>query len=181
MNAVALLVHDYAPMQTLNVGAGRTDQEYRAAEESRREELRSDVQTYAFYFFVAAILAGLGSGVLIIRLPFIVNIGAIDLLFIYGRDLLHGNILLFRMVAAAWIVVLLLLGLAARSNHRWAFWAGVILYGADLLCLMVMVNLFALFAMGVHGFFMMQWFKGQKTLGELEESASRAAAATAAR
>jgi hypothetical protein len=109
-------------MQTLNVGAGRTDQEYQAAEESRREELRSEVQTSAFYFFVAAIMAGLGSGVLIIRLPFIVNIGAIDLLFIYGRDLLHGNILLFRMAGTAWIVLVLLLALAARNNHRWAFW-----------------------------------------------------------
>jgi hypothetical protein len=164
-------------MQTLNVGAGRTDQEYQAAEESRREELRSDVQTYAFYFFVAAILAGLGSGVFIIRLPFIVNIGAIDLLFIYGRELLHGNILLFRMVAAAWIVLLLLLGLAARNNHRWAFWAGIILYSADLLCVMVMLNLFTILAMGVHGFFIMQWFKGQRTLGELRESSAKAAAA----
>lgn len=108
-------------MQTLNVGAGRTDQEYRAAEESRREELRSEVQTSAFYFFVAAIMAGLGSGVLIIRLPLVVNIGAIDLLFIYGRDLLHGNILLFRMAGTAWIVLVLLLALAARNNHRWAF------------------------------------------------------------
>lgn len=179
MNGTALLVHDYAPMQTLNVGAGRTDQEYQAAEESRREELRSDVQTYAFYFFVAAILAGLGSGVFIIRLSFIVNIGAIDLLLIYGRELLHGNILLFRMVGAAWVVLLLLLGLAARNNHRWAFWVGVILYGADLLCVMVMLNLFTVLAMGVHGFFIMQWFKGQKALGELEESASRAAAAAA--
>jgi hypothetical protein len=166
-------------MQTLNVGAGRTDQEYQAAEESRREELRSDVQTYAFYFFVAAILAGLGSGVFIIRLPFIVNIGAIDLLFIYGRELLHGNILLFRMVAAAWIVLLLLLGMAARNNHRWAFWAGIILYGADLLCVMVMLNLFTILTMGVHGFFIMQWFKGQKALGELKESAARTAAAAA--
>ena len=53
-------------MQHLNVGAGRTDQEYQAAEESHREELRSDVQTCAFYFFVAAIMAGLDSGLLII-------------------------------------------------------------------------------------------------------------------
>ena len=168
-------------MQTLNVGAGRTDQEYRAAEESRRDELRSDVQTYAFYFFVAAIMAGLGSGVLIIRLPLVVNIGAIDLLFIYGRDLLHGNILLFRMAGAAWIVLLLLLGLAARNNHRWAFWVGIILYGADSLCTMIMLNLFTILAVGVHGFFIMQWFKGQKALGELKESADRAAAAVAAR
>lgn len=170
-------MHDYAAMQTLNVGAGRTDQEYRAAEESRREELRSEVQTSAFYFFVAAIMAGLGSGVLIIRLPLIVNIGAIDLLFIYGRDLLHGNILLFRMAGTAWIVLVLLLALAARNNHRWAFWAGIILYGADLICTIVLLNAFTILALGVHGFFIMQWFKGQKALGELSESAARMATA----
>jgi hypothetical protein len=166
-------------MQTLNVGAGRTDQEYQAAEESRREELRGEVQSSAFYFFVAAICAGLGSGVLLIRLPLIVNIGAIDLLAIYGRDLLHGSLLLFRMIGAAWVVALLLLGLAARNNHRWAFWAGIILYGADLLCTMVLLSVFTIFALGVHGFFMMQWFKGQKALADLRESAARAAAAAA--
>lgn len=161
-------------MQTLNVGAGRTDQEYQAAEESRREELRSEVQTTAFYFFVAAILAGLGSGLLFIKLNLIVNIGAIDLLLAYGRGLLHGNIFAFRAIATAWIVVLLLLGIAARNNHRWAFWAGIILYGADLVCLIITLSLLA---MGVHGFFIMQWFKGQKALGELSEASVRAAAA----
>src|SRR5437764_13184429 len=60
-----ILVHDYRPMQTLNVGAGRTDEEYKAAEEQRRADLRSDVQTYAFYFFVAAGLAAVGSGLLL--------------------------------------------------------------------------------------------------------------------
>lgn len=174
-----LLVHDYATMQTLNVGAGRTDEEYQAAEESRREELRGDVQTSAFYFFIAAICASLGTGVLLIKLNLIVNIGAIDLLAIYGRDLLHGNILLFRLAGAAWVVALLLLGLAARNNHRWAFWAGIILYGADLLCTMVLLSVFTIFALGVHGFFIMQWFKGQKALGELKESQARAAAAAA--
>lgn len=166
-------------MQTLNVGAGRTNEEYQAAEESRREELRGDVQSSAFYFFVAAICAGLGSGVLLIRLPLIVNIGALDLLFIYGRDLLHGNILLFRMAGAAWVVALLLLGVAARNSHRWAFWAGIILYAADLLCTMVLLSVFTIFALGVHGFFMMQWFKGLKALGDVKESAARAAAAAA--
>jgi hypothetical protein len=172
-----LLVHDYAAMQTLNVGAGRTDQEYQAAEESRREELRGEVQSSAFYFFVAAICAGLGSGVLLIRLPLIVDLGAMDLLFFYGRDLLHGNILLFRMAGAAWVVLLLLLGLAARNNHRWAFWAGIVLYGADLVCTIVQLNVFTILAVGLHGFFIMQWFKGQKAVGELQESAARAAAA----
>jgi hypothetical protein len=59
-----ILMHDIHPMQTLNVGASRTDEEYKAAEESRRVELRSDVQTYGMYFFIAAGLAGLGTGLL---------------------------------------------------------------------------------------------------------------------
>lgn len=168
-------------MQTLNVGAGRTDQEYQAAEESRRQELRDDAQTYAFYFFVAAICAGLGSGLLLIRLPLIVNIGAIDLLAIYGGGLLHGNILLFRAVGAAWVLLLVLLGVAARNNQRWAFWAGIILYGADLLCTMVLLSVFTMLALGVHGFFIMQWFKGQKALHELKEAAAMKAAAAASR
>ncbi len=166
-------------MQTLNVGAGRTDQEYQAAEESRRKELRADVQSAAFYFFVAAICAGLGSGVLLIRLPLVVNIGAIDLLAIYGRDLLHGNMLLLWLAGVAWVIMLLLLGVAARKHQRWAFWAGLVLYGADLLCTMVLLSVFTVFALGVHGFFMMQWFKGQRALGELKESAARAAGAAA--
>lgn len=164
-------------MQTLNVGAGRTDQEYQAAEESRREELRSEVQTSAFYFFVAAIMAGLGTGAMFIKLNLIVNIGAIDLLAIYGRDLLRDSFVLFRAVGAAWIVMLLLLGVAARKNQRWAFWVGIILYGADLLCVIVMLNVFTILAVGVHGFLIMQWFKGQRALGELGEEAARAAAA----
>src|SRR5437764_878085 len=57
-----ILVHDDPLMQTLNVGAGRTDDEYKAAEEQRRADLRSDVQTYAMYFFIAAGLAVLGTG-----------------------------------------------------------------------------------------------------------------------
>src|SRR6185437_647328 len=117
-------------MQTLNVGAGRTDEEYQAAEEWRRGDLRSEVQTAAFYFFGAAIMAGLGSGAMFIKLNLIVNIGAIDLFMIYGRDMIRDNVLLFRAVGTAWIVLLLLLGVAARKNQRWAFWVGIILYGA---------------------------------------------------
>ena len=82
-------------MQTLNVGAGRTDEEYKAAEEQRRADLRSDVQTYAFYFFVAAGLAAVGTGLLLFKMNIIVNIGAIDLFPWYARDLIQSNPLLF--------------------------------------------------------------------------------------
>ena len=180
----AVLGHDYAPehltsMQTLNVGAGRTDEEYKAAEEQRLADLRNDVQTYAMYFFVAAGLAGLGTGLVLIKLNIIVNIGAFDLLLIYGRDLLQGNFLLFRAAAAIWVGLLVGLGFAARKGQRWAFWSGVILYAADMVAVMIMLNMLTILAVGVHGFFIMQWFKGQKALAELKEaSASKAAAAS---
>jgi hypothetical protein len=164
-----ILVHDIHPMQTLNVGAGRSDQEYRAAEEQRLADLRSDVQTYAMYFFVAAGLAGLGTGLLPFRLFGVVNIGSIDLLTFYGGELVRTYPLLLRAAAAAWVLALVGLGFAARKDQRWAFWAGLVLYGADMLPLIVM---FSIWAFGVHGFFLFQWFKGQKALGELKASAS---------
>jgi len=165
-------------MQTLNVGAGRTDEEYKAAEEQRRADLRNDVQTYGMYFFIAAGLAGLGTGLLVIKLNIIVNIGAFDLLLFYGRDLLQNNFLLFRAAAAIWVGLLVGLGFAARKGQRWAFWVGVILYSADMVPAMLLSMLWGIFAVGLHGFFVMQWFKGQKALGELKEpSASKAATA----
>jgi len=163
-------------MQTLNVGAGRTDEEYKAAEESRRVELRNDVQNYALYFFIAAGLAALGTGLLPIRLFAIVNIGCIDLLQFYGGELIKANPLLLRAAAAAWVLALVGLGFAARKGQRWAFWAGLVLYAADMLPLVVM---FSLWAFGIHGFFIFQWFKGQRALGELKEAPQSAAAAAA--
>ena len=160
-------MHDISAMQTLNVGAGRTDEEYKAAEESHRVELRSDVQSYGMYFFIAAGLAGLGTGLLPFRLFGIVNIGLIDLLTFYGGELARGNPLLLRAAAAAWVLVLIGLGFAARKGYRWAFWAGLVLYAADMLSLIVM---FSIWAFGVHGFFVFQWFKGQRALGELKAS-----------
>jgi hypothetical protein len=169
-----ILMHDIHPMQTLNVGAGRTDEEYKAAEESRRVELRSDVQTYGMYFFIAAGLAALGTGLLPIRLFGIVNIGFIDLLRFYGGELIRTNPLLLRAAAAVWVLALAGLGVAARKDQRWAFWAGLLLYAADMLPLIVM---FSLWAFGVHGFFVFQWFTGQRALGELKETPQAAAAA----
>jgi hypothetical protein len=165
-------------MQTLNVGAGRTDEEYKAAEEQRLADLRSDVQTYAFYFFVASGLAAMGTGLLLFKLGIIVNIGAIDLFPWYARDLIQANpVLFYRAAAATWVVVLVLLGFAARKGQRWAFWAGVILYAADLLPLIIAFSLWTAFAVGVHAFFIMQWFKGQKAVAELKEPSAAAAAA----
>jgi hypothetical protein len=160
-------------MQTLNVGAGRTDEEYKAAEEQRRDDLRSDVQTYALYFFVAAGLAALGTGLLFFKLNIIVNIGAIDLFPWYARDVIQSNpVLFYRAAATTWVAVLVLLGLAARKGQRWAFWAGVILYGADMLPLIISFTLWTAFAVGVHAFFVLQWFKGQQALGDLKEASA---------
>ena len=171
-------MHDIHPMQTLNVGAGRTDEEYKAAEESRRVELRSDVQTYGMYFFIAAGLAGLGTGLLPIRLFGLVNLGFIDLVRFYGGEMIKTNPLLPLAAAAAWVLALVGLGFAARKGQRWAFWAGLILYAADMLSLIVM---FSLWAFGIHGFFVYQWFKGQRALGELKQTSQVAAAAAASR
>jgi hypothetical protein len=48
-------------MQTLNVGAGRTDKDYKDAEEQRRADLRAESRGDANYFPWAASLAALAS------------------------------------------------------------------------------------------------------------------------
>src|SRR5579884_575842 len=155
-------------MQTLNVGAGRSNEEYAAAKESHRAELRSDIQTYAMYFFIAAGLAGLGTGLFLVRIYGFVNIGFIDLLPLYGRDLVRTYPWLLRAAGSAWVLAMVGLGFAARKGHRWAFWAGAVLYVADMLPLIVT---FSIWAFDIHGFFVFQWFKGQRALGEIKESA----------
>src|SRR5215831_10150014 len=74
-----------ALMQTLNVGAGRSDEEYKAAEQQRRADLRAESINDANYFFLAAALAGLGTGLFPLRVGIFVNIGAIDLLALYAH------------------------------------------------------------------------------------------------
>jgi len=98
-------------MQTLNVGAGRTDDEYKAAEEQRRANLRAESRSDANYFFVAALLAALGSGLFLVRVGIFVNIGAIDLLALYAH--LHG--LALTGAAAIWLAIL---GVGIRRTER---------------------------------------------------------------
>lgn len=163
-------------MQTLNVGAGRTDEEYKAAEEQRRVDLRADALTDANYFFAAAGLAALGSGLLPIqwlipiRLNFAVGIGAFELFRFYGTDLLRLHPLIEYVVAGAWVGVVALLGLAARRGYRVAFLAGVVLYAADMIALAIT---FSWLSIGVHGFFVYRWFQGQRELREFKEAAFR--------
>jgi len=157
-------------MQTLNVGAGRTDQEYQAAEEQRRADLRTESKHDANYFFVAAVLAGIGTGLFLVRLPILVSIGAIDLLSIYGRQL-GGEFHFLVMYAAAfaWVAILVGLGFAAQKGYRWAFLAGLVLYGADMIALALT---FSWASLGVHAFFVLKWFQGQKALQDLQEPAA---------
>jgi hypothetical protein len=154
-------------MQTLNVGAGRTDTEYKAAEEQRRADLRADSRSDANYFFWAAGLAAFGTGLLPVRLNIFVTIGAFDLLGFYGKSLSPLYPIAMYGAAAAWLVMLVALGFAGRSGHRWAFLAGVVLYGLDMIALMLT---FSLWAFGVHAFFVFKWFHGQKALKDLNET-----------
>ena len=154
-------------MQTLNLGAGRTDEEYQASEEQRRADLRDDSRTDADYFFIAAALAALGTGLFPVRVNLAVNIGAVDLLNAYGGELVRIHPLLVYSAAATWMTILVGLGFAARSGYRWAFWAGAVLYGADMIALSLM---FSALAIGVHGFFVLRWFQGQKALQDLKDA-----------
>jgi hypothetical protein len=156
-------------MQTLNVGAGRTDEEYKAAEDQRRADLLANSRSDANYFFWAAGLAALASGLFPVRINFLVNIGAFDLLAIYGRRLLAAYPLAGDGVVGAWMMALVGLGFAARGGHRWAFWVGIVLYAADMFALMAT---FSLWAFGVHAFFVFKWFEGQRALKELNEGAA---------
>jgi hypothetical protein len=151
-------------MQTLNVGAGQTDNEYNAAEERRRGDLRDDSRSDANYFFWAAGLAAVGSGLLPVRLNIIVSIGAFDLLSLYGKSL--GPVAVDTTVAI-WLIAVVALGFAARSGRRWAFLVGIVLYGADMIALIAM---FSLWAFGVHAFFVFRWFQGQKALKDINDA-----------
>jgi hypothetical protein len=59
------------------------------------------------------------------------------------------------------------LGFAAQKAYRWAFLAGVALYSADIITLIVT---FSLLSVGVHGFFVLKWFQGQKALKDLKDA-----------
>ena len=151
-------------MQTLNVGAGQTDKEYNAAEEQRRGDLRDDSRSDANYFFWAAGLAAVGSGLFPVRLNILVSIGAFDLLSLHGKSL--GPVAVDTTVAI-WLIAVVALGFAARSGRRWAFLIGIVLYGADMIALIAM---FSLWAFGVHAFFVFRWFQGQKALKDINDA-----------
>jgi len=150
-------------MQTLNVDAGRTENEYRAAEEQRRGDLRDESEGDANYFFWAAGLAAVGSGLFPVRLNILVSIGAFDVLRLNG---LFGKV--YVLVVCAWLIALVALGFAARRGLRWAFVAGLIMYGMDMV---ILIPTFSFGAFGVHAFFVFRWFQGQKALQDLHQTA----------
>jgi hypothetical protein len=103
-----------------------------------------------------------------VRVGFLINIGAFDLLSAYGRSLDELRpFVLYSAVVLTSMAVLVGLGFAARGGHRWAFLAGILLYAADMIALLVM---FSLWAFGVHAFFVFKWFQGQKALKDFKEA-----------
>ena len=156
-------------MQTLNVGAGQSDAEFRQSEEQRRADLLSEARDAANYFFWAAGLAALGTGLLPIRIGVFVSIGCIDLLTFYGRQLgLLYPVALYGF-SLTWVAVMVGLGFAGRNGYRWPFLAGIVLYGADLVALLVT---FSIWSFAVHGIFIFKWYQGLKALKERNESVS---------
>ena len=83
-------------------------------------------------------LAATSTGMLPVRLNILFNIGAFDLLSLYGRPPGPLYPLVVDGAVATWLVVLVALGFAGRSGQRWAFLAGMVLYGADMIALMAM-------------------------------------------
>lgn len=151
-------------MQTLNVGAGLSESEYQAAEETRRADLLAESRTNANFFFWAAGFAALGTGLLPIRFGLLVNVGVVDLLQLYGGSLgpFYGLTLL--MTATLWVGSLIVMGFAARRGYRWVFVFGVVMYGLDSIALMLTLSMWAL---GVHAFYIFKWFEGFRALKEL--------------
>jgi len=155
-------------MELLNVGAGRTDEEYKEAQQWRRDELREDSQKDANYFFYAAGLAATSSGILPVQIHFLINIGVFDLLGLYGRRFGENFSTVAEGPVVMWIAALCGLGFAARKGYRGAFILGIALYALDMLALMAV---FSIWAFGVHGFFVYRWFQGQKALKDLHQTA----------
>lgn len=158
-------------MQTLNVGAGRTDAEYQSDQEQQRADLRAEARSDANFFFYAAGLALLGSGLLPVKLNVLVNIGAIDLYAFYGRSNSPFFPFLVLGFSATWLGILVGLGFVARQGYRWAFLAGIFLYAIDMIALIVT---FSIWAFGVHSVFLFKWFQGQRALRDLKEAERQA-------
>ena len=71
---------------------------WRRSDRSGVQSSRSD----ADYFFFAAALSALGTGILIVRVSFLVSIGAFDLLNLHGRPLGSSYLVAVYGLAALW-------------------------------------------------------------------------------
>jgi len=71
-----------------------------------------------------------------------------------------------------WVLILVALGFIGRSGYRWAFLAGMVLYGADMIALLVTFSIwaFAVWAFAVHAVFIFKWFQGYKLLKDRREA-----------
>jgi hypothetical protein len=133
----------------------------------RFAELCSDSREDANYFFYAAGLALVSSGLLPMQVKFLINVGFFDPLSTYGGSMQQLQFLvLYSAVVVTSLAVLVGLGFAGRYGQRWAFWVGIVLYAADMIALMAM---FSIWAFGVHAFFVFKWFQGQKALKDIKE------------
>jgi hypothetical protein len=162
-----VVVRSFTSMQLLNVRAGQTEQEYEAAEQQQHENLRSESQSDAAYFFWAAGLASLASGLFPIYINIAVSIGVIDLLRFYGKPVGALYPIVVYGSSVAWVLVMVGLGFAARKGYRWAFMVGIAFYAIDLFLLIVT---FSMLSVGVHAFFIYRWFQGQRALKDLRDA-----------
>jgi hypothetical protein len=103
-------------MQTLRVGAGRTDKEYKEAQEQRRAALLADSRSDANYFFWAAGLSAVDQRIVSVRFNILVNVGAFDLLGFYGRRFLETRPLAGNGVVGAWMVAFSGAGICCPSR-----------------------------------------------------------------
>ena len=103
---------------------------------------------------------------------YFVSIGAIDLLSFYGRALGPVYSAILQLASLMWVLILVALGFIGRSGYRWAFLAGMVLYGADMIALLVTFSIwaFAVWAFAVHAVFIFKWFQGYKLLKDRREA-----------
>jgi hypothetical protein len=154
-------------MQTLGIDAGRTEEERAASRELHQAELRDDVRSSANYFFLAAGFALLTSGVLPLRVALLIDVGMIELLYFYGKQFGADQGLVIALVSLVIISLLVGLGAMARLYTRWPFFVGLILYGADMIALVVT---FSFWSLGVHAYFLLKWYQGQRAAAELQRT-----------
>lgn len=163
------------PMETLNVGSGQTNEDAAAAQAAHLEELRGDVAFAGNMFFVAAACVLVCSGLLLVRFNLLIDVAAIEFAFHYAAPqmpLVVGNRQLTLLpqpplvcsVAVLLILGFVVLGFFGRRGKRWAFVAGLAIYGLDAIGLLL---LFSIFSFGVHGFFLFKWWQAQNAAAEL--------------